>query len=103
MAVLKAIEKVTGLLDPPLSQYKLSKSEIIDIASGDIEVLNRIAIRECGPPGVACRRPILAEATSLAGYLEMQIAQSLNGLRSLIEGPRKHVARKHVARKHVST
>jgi VWFA-related protein len=93
-AVLKAIEKVTGLLDPPLSQYKLSKSEITDIASGDTEVLNRIALRECGPPGVQCRRPIQMEATSLAGYLEMQIAQSLNGLRNLIEGLGKIEGRK---------
>ena len=85
-AVLKAIEKVTGLLDPPLSQYKLSKSEITDIASGDRDVLNRIAIRECGEPGVACRKPILMEATALAAFLEMQIGQSLNGLRNLIDG-----------------
>ena len=93
-AVLKAIEKVSGLLDPPLSRYKLSKSEITDISSGDTEVLNRIAIRECGPPGVQCRKPILMEATALAGYLEMQIAQSLNGLRSLIEGLGKVEGRK---------
>jgi VWFA-related protein len=93
-AVLKAIEKVSGLLEPPLSQYKLSKSEITDISSGDREVLNQVAIRECGPPGVQCRRPIQMEATSLAGYLEMQIAQSLNGLRNLIEGLEKVDGRK---------
>jgi len=84
--VLKAIERVTGLLDPPISQYKLSRSDITDISSGDTEVLNRIAIRECGPPGIQCRKPILMEATALAGYLEMQIAQSLNGLSNLIKG-----------------
>jgi len=85
-AVLKAIERVTGLLDPPISQYKLSRSDITDISSGDTEVLNRIALRECGPPGIQCRKPILMEATALAGYLEMQIAQSLNGLSNLIKG-----------------
>ena len=84
--VLRAIENVAGQLEPPLSQYKLSKSEITDIASGDTEVLTRVAVRECGPPGMQCRRPILMEATSLAGFLEMQISQSLNGLRSLIRG-----------------
>jgi VWFA-related protein len=93
-AVLKAIETVTGLLDPPLSQYKLSKSEITDIASGDTDVLTRIATRECGPSAFQCRKPILMEATALAGFLEMQIAQSLNGLRNLIDGLAKVEGRK---------
>jgi VWFA-related protein len=84
-AVLRAIEKVTGLLEPPISQFKLSKSEITDISSGDTEALSRVTSRECGPGNATCRRSILMEATSLAGFLEMQIAQSLNGLRALIQ------------------
>ena len=83
-SVRRLLGKVAGLLQPPISQYRLSKSEITDIASGDTEVLHRVAERECGPPGTSCRRPIQVEATSLAGYLEMQITQSLNGLRGLI-------------------
>jgi VWFA-related protein len=95
-SVRHALDKVAGLLQPPLSQYRLTKSEIVDIASGDTEVLARVAVRECGPPGMMCRRPILMEATSLAGYLESQIAQSLSGLRNLINGLSKLEGRKTV-------
>lgn len=84
-SIRRLLDRIVGLLEPPLSQYKLTRPEITDIASGDTEALNRVAQRECGPGAAAsCRRSILMDAQALAGYLEMQIAQSLNGLRSLI-------------------
>ena len=46
-SVKQLVEKVTGLLDLPLNRFDLSKSEVIDIASGDLDTLNRVALRTC--------------------------------------------------------
>ena len=85
-AVRQALEKVTGLLDLPMSRYALSKSEVVDISSGDNDTWNRVAARECVATDATCRRAIRDEAISLAGYFEMQVAQSLGGLRHLVRG-----------------
>jgi VWFA-related protein len=84
-AVRSKLEKVVGQLDVPLTRYNLSKSEVIDVASGDREALNRVVARECrSEPG--CSRAIYGEALSLAALFEMQVTQSLGGLRQLFEG-----------------
>jgi VWFA-related protein len=85
-AVRKGLDRIVGMLDPPPSVYNLSKSEITDISSGDAEALMRVAARECSTGGSSCRRGIHADAVALAGYMEMQLAASLAGLRGLIGG-----------------
>ena len=85
-SVRKSLDRVVGRLEPPPTSYNLSKSEITDISSGDAEALSRVAARECAGGGNSCRRAIYADAVSLAGYLEAQIAASLSGLRGLIRG-----------------
>lgn len=85
-AVRRMIDKVTGLLDLPMNWYNLSKSEVVDIASGDRDALTRVRARECRPGDSTCSRSIQNDAISLAGYFEMQVAQSLGGLRNLVRG-----------------
>jgi len=93
-AVRRALDGVTGLLDLPMTRYDLSRSEVIDISSGDMDALNRAARRSCGPRDVSCRRELRDEAISLAGYFEMQVTQSLGGLRPLFDGLSKLEGRK---------
>ena len=84
--VRKSLDRVVGMLELPPTTFNLSRSEITDISSGDTEALNRVAARECGPGRITCRRDLYAEAVSLAGYMEIQLASSLSGLRGLIRG-----------------
>lgn len=83
--VRKALDRIAGLSERPMSRFSLSPGEVIDIASGDRDTLARVAARECGTDR-ACRRELPLEAQSLAIMFEMKIAQSLGGLRGLIEG-----------------
>lgn len=86
-SVRRLLDRIVGMLEPPLSHYKLTRPEVTDIASGDTDALARAAERECGAGfNPSCRKAILMEAQALAGYLEAQIAQSLNGLRGLVRG-----------------
>jgi VWFA-related protein len=84
-AILKGLDKISGLFERPSTRYDLSASEVIDIASGDRDTLARVVARECGTDR-HCRREVPLEAQSLAIMFEMKIAQSLGGLRGLIEG-----------------
>jgi VWFA-related protein len=85
-SVRRLVERITGQLDLPMTRFNLSKSEVIDISSGDVDALRRVAARECVSTDMTCRRSIQSEAVSLAGYFEMQVAQSLGGLRNLMRG-----------------
>ncbi len=85
-AVRKGLDRIVGMLEPPPTVYNLSKSEITDISSGDADALTRVAARECATGGSSCRRGIHADAVALAGYMEMQLAANLTGLRGLIHG-----------------
>jgi VWFA-related protein len=95
-AVRRGLDRVVGVLDTPVMVYNLSKSEIVDISSGDNEALRRVAQRECRAMDMACSRGIYGEAISLAGMFEMQVTQSLGGLRQLIGGLAKLEGRKTV-------
>lgn len=93
-AVRRLLGKITGLLDVPTMQYNMSKSEAIDIASGDRDVLARVVQRECRNSDGHCRRQIPLDATSLAIYFEMTVSQSLGGLRRLFDGLKQLEGRK---------
>lgn len=52
-------------MEVPLTRYAISKSEAIDIASGDGEAMRRVVRRECGsPPDQYCLQAIKGEATA---------------------------------------
>jgi VWFA-related protein len=92
-AVRRMVDKVTGLLDLPLTRYNLSKSEAVDIASQDGQTLARVAQRECRKD-LFCIKEIQMEAQVLAVAFEMQVSQSTAGLRDLFEGLKKLEGRK---------
>ncbi|OFW07508.1 MAG: hypothetical protein A3H96_07160 [Acidobacteria bacterium RIFCSPLOWO2_02_FULL_67_36] len=84
--VKSALGKIVGLFDPPRSEFHMSLSEIIDINASDGQVFAKVVARECPPGDMFCPEEVRSEALMLASFLEMQIAQSLGGLRGLIEG-----------------
>jgi VWFA-related protein len=85
-AVIRALDGVTGLLEIPLTRYRISTSEAIDIASGNAEVLRGVQKRECSPYDPTCLKAVWVEAMTMAQTFEMQVSQSLGGLRALFDG-----------------
>jgi hypothetical protein len=80
--VRRALGRITGVQSPPSTRFNLSISEVVDITAGDRDALARVNKREC--PQASCTRQVFDEATSLTVFFEMQVAQSLAGLRGLI-------------------
>jgi hypothetical protein len=86
-SVRRTLRKITGMLDEPSGRFDMTSSEVIDIASGDADALDRVAVRECPRSSPGCTpREIKNEAISLAGFIEMQVSQSVGGLRALLRG-----------------
>jgi VWFA-related protein len=85
-AVIRALDGVTGLLEIPMTRYRITTSEAIDIASGNTEVLRAVQKRECSPYDPTCLKAIWVEAMTMAQTFEMQVSQSLGGLRALFDG-----------------
>ena len=94
---IKALDGFVGRLMVPESQFHLSASEVVDLNSefagrrggGGSSVLQRVVQRECPPtrggPPDPCGKQVQAEAVAIAGYMEAKVAQSLAGLRGLLE------------------
>ena len=86
-AVKKVLTGVNAVHHEPISQYHLQPHEIIDIANGDNVALNAVYERECrDDSNPMCRSQIVTEANGLAGYLELEVTRSVEGLRGLIRG-----------------
>lgn len=82
-AVLEKLDSITGLFDPPSSEFSISLTEVNDITAGDGQTLARVVARECRGGDSSCGRKVAAQASALGTFYEMQIAQSINGLRIL--------------------
>ncbi|MGE5834525.1 MAG: VWA domain-containing protein [Acidobacteriota bacterium] len=84
-AVRRALRNVTGLRVEPEGRFHMTLSEIIDIGSGDQQVLRTVFQRECRSGG--CRLDeVRGEAISFVGFLEMTVTQSIGALRGLVRG-----------------
>jgi VWFA-related protein len=81
----KALSGLQALRHEPPGAFHMSPSEIVDIASNDGEVLARVAERECAP-ATCDQRQVRAEAMALTGYLENNVAHSVDSLRGLMRG-----------------
>jgi VWFA-related protein len=95
-SVRRVLQKITGLFDEPGGRFNLTPSEVIDIASGDMEAARRVMVRECrgvGQPGCT-QKDIQNDAIGMAGFMEMKVSQSVGGLRGLIRGLRDVPGRK---------
>ncbi len=95
-AVLKELEGVVGTLDPPISEFHLTKSDVIDISAGDPDALARVAARACSRTDRSCRERIKTEANTMAVMFESQVAASMGGLRTLFTALRQDPDRKTV-------
>lgn len=87
-AVRGKLQGITGLFNEPASKFNLTPSEVIDIASGDMEMARRVIERECrggGQPGCGVR-DVQQEAIGMAGFMEMKVSQSVGALRGLVRG-----------------
>ena len=84
-AVKRALRGITGLFEEASSRFNLTPSEIIDIASGDQEVLNRLLRQHCSRGGCNSK-DILNDAIGIIGMMEVKVSQSVGGLRSLVRG-----------------
>ena len=84
-AVKRALRGVTGLFEESASRFNLAPSEIIDIASGDQDVLMRVWKQRCGNGGCSAK-DILTDAMGIIGMMEVKVSQSVGGLRSLVRG-----------------
>ncbi len=86
--VIAGLDKVRALFEPPPTKYNISAAEAIDIASNNGGTLGVVTERECagldGPALMACASGIRMEGLALGIALEATIAQSLGGLRGLL-------------------
>jgi VWFA-related protein len=86
--VVAGLDKVRALFEPPPSRYFISAAEAIDIASSNSGTLGQVHERECAGleqfAEMACKRQVAMEGQALGIALEATIAQSLGGLRGLL-------------------
>jgi VWFA-related protein len=95
-AVKKVLAGVNAVRHEPISRFHMTVGEIVDIANGDAKALGTVVHRECGGDPMddspvslnakGCPQEAVTEANGLAGYLEMQVTRSVEGLRGLIKG-----------------
>jgi len=88
----RQLASVVGGLQLPYTRRNIRASEVVDIAAGDADVLTAVARREC--PMQPCYREVTNEARELAVAFEMQVAQSVNGLRRLLKVLSRYPGRK---------
>jgi VWFA-related protein len=88
-AVLDGVDGVVGRLELPVLNHQMSLSEVADITAGDREVAERVAERECPRAEFRyCRDfEIPREAAAFAREMEVNVAQSIGGLRTLMRSP----------------
>ena len=96
--VWRALDRVVGTLNPPMTRFHLSPLEVVDIEAGDNELVKQIAKRECFP-GVwqgECMRAIPADANSVASQYESSTQQCMKALRLLFSSLDQDPQRKTV-------
>jgi VWFA-related protein len=84
--VKAALDRIQGLFEAPKSEFHMSVSEVMDITASDAQVYAKVVARECTSGDITCPPSVRGEAMVLGNALENRIAQSLGGLRGLIQG-----------------
>lgn len=98
-SVSMELSRVVGTFEAPQSHFHLSPSEVIDIESGDMDLVRNIARRECLPQPIyqaECLKAIPGDANLIAQSYESLTAASLKALRLLIAALHQDPARKTV-------
>jgi VWFA-related protein len=98
-SVSMELSRVVGTFEAPQSHFHLSASEVIDIVSGDSDLVKAVARRECLPQPVyqsECLNMIPGDATLIAAAYESLTAASLKALRLLLAALHQDPSRKTV-------
>jgi hypothetical protein len=93
---VKELDAVVGTLDPPISEFHLTKSDVVDISAGDPDALKRVVARACSRTDSTCANRIKGEANTMAMVFESQVAASMGGLRTLFTALSQDPGRKTV-------
>jgi VWFA-related protein len=80
----RALDRLIGLRSDYLGVFGLSPSEIVDITASDQDTFQRVVNRECAAVDPTCPEAVQMEATAMAGYLEAESTERLEGFSSLI-------------------
>jgi VWFA-related protein len=85
--LLAGVARLSGRFEAPVSRYRFSRGEMMDITARDQDVLRRVAERECGRQQLNyCITTELPRAAhEMALQLEVFQTQTLSGLRSVIK------------------
>src|SRR5262245_24899068 len=97
-SVSMELNRVVGTFEAPQSHFHLSPSEVIDIVSGDTELVKAIAKREC-LPGIyqgECINTIPGDANMIAAAYESLTSASMKALRMLLAALHQDPSRKTV-------
>jgi VWFA-related protein len=98
-SVSMELSRVVGTFQPPQSRFHLSPAEIMDIESGNVDLVKTIARRECFPDSFSqfeCTKSIPADANQIAATYESLAATSTNALRRLLAALNQDPSRKTV-------
>jgi len=98
-SVAMELHRVVGTFQPPQSRFHLSPAEIMDIESGNTDLVKTIAKRECFPDPMSqfeCTKSILADANQIAATYESLAATSTNAVRQLLAALNQDPSRKTV-------
>jgi len=98
-SVSMELGRVVGTYEAPQSHFHLSPSEVIDIESGDSELVKNIARRECLPQPIYqadCLRAIPGDANLIAQAYESLTSASTKALRLLLAALHQDPSRKTV-------
>jgi VWFA-related protein len=98
-SVSMELSRVVGTYEAPQSHFHLSPSEVIDIESGDSELVKNIARRECLPQPIyqaECLKAIPGDANLIAQAYESLTAASTKALRLLLAALHQDPSRKTV-------
>jgi VWFA-related protein len=86
--VIAALDNVRALFEPPQTRYNISGAEAIDIVSSNGGTAGQVVDRECAGleefARMACANQVKLEGHGLGMALESTLAQSLSGLRGLL-------------------
>jgi VWFA-related protein len=88
--VSRALDGIMGMRELNPGSMDLSPSEVVDISANDVDVLNRVYIRECTnlsttEVDIGCMENIRMEARAIAGHWENEAAQRMNELARLAQ------------------
>ena len=98
-SVAMELNRVVGTFEAPQSHFHLSPSEVIDIVSGDMDLVRTIAKRECLPQPMyqgECINMIPGDATLIAAAYESLTSASMKALRMLLAALHQDPSRKTV-------